>query len=143
LLALVTAGRDTGHGAFEQDAAVEHLTICVDACYATGASHVRLALTDLTGGSFSGVETRVREAFAGDPSVTVATWQDRPSGRGYYSGLCCKVYATYDGVTLEVGDGGVVDWTQQLLANRKERLFTSGLGLDRMAARAESPDQDA
>jgi hypothetical protein len=143
LLALVTAGRDTGQGAFEQDAAVEHLSICVDACLATGASHVRLALTDLTDGSFPGVETRLREAFAGDPSVTVDNWQDRPGGRGYYAGFCCKVYATYNGVTLEVGDGGCVDWTQQLLANRKERLFTSGLGLDRMAAAAEPPDPDA
>jgi hypothetical protein len=37
-------------------------------------------------------------------------------------------------VTVDVGDGGAVDWTQQLLTNRKERLVTSGLGLERMAA---------
>ena len=142
LLALVTAGRDTGHQAFEQKAAVEHLRIGVDACRATGATHVRLALTDLTTGRFSAVATRVAQAFAGDPGVTVGSWPDRPGGRGYYAGFCCKIYATYDGVTFEVGDGGMVDWTQQLLANRKERLFTSGLGLDRMAAPPEVPDRD-
>lgn len=142
LLALVTAGRDTGHLAFEQAAAVEHLTVSVDACRATGATHVRLDLTDLTG-AFSAVGTRVREAFAGDSDVTVADWPDRPGGRAYYAGFCFKVYATYDGVSLEVGDGGIVDWTQQLLANRKERLFTSGLGLDRMAAPTTPRDGDA
>jgi hypothetical protein len=134
LLALVTAGRDTGSHAFEQEAAVEHLRICVDAIRATGAAHVRLDLTDLTGHALSRVVAWVRAAFDGADDVTVVDWPDRPGGRGYYAGLCFKVSAIYGGVTLEVGDGGVVDWTQQLLTSRKERLFTSGLGLERMAA---------
>jgi hypothetical protein len=54
----------------------------------------------------------------------------RPTGRGYYTGLCFKVF-TDDGV--ELADGGFVDWTQTLLGNRKERLMISGIGLDRLA----------
>jgi len=90
---------------------------------------------DLTGHALSRVAARGREAFAGADDVTVVDW---PGGRGYYAGLCFKVNATYGGVTLEVGDGGVVDWTQQLLTSRKERLFTSGLGLERSAAQGLS-----
>jgi hypothetical protein len=35
--------------------------------------------------------------------------------------------------TVEVGDGGIVDWTQRLVGSRKERLMTSGLGIERLA----------
>jgi hypothetical protein len=31
-------------------------------------------------------------------------------------------------------DGGLADWTQQLMNNRKERLMTSGLGSERLCA---------
>lgn len=29
---------------------------------------------------------------------------------------------------IEIGDGGLLDWTQQLLTNRKERMMTMGIG---------------
>ena len=34
-----------------------------------------------------------------------------------------------DGVEYEIGDGGLLDWTQKLLANKKERMLTMGLGI--------------
>jgi hypothetical protein len=34
---------------------------------------------------------------------------------------------------LEVPDGGRVDWTRKLLADDKERLFITGVGVDRLA----------
>jgi len=44
---------------------------------------------------------------------------------------------------LEIGvgaviivDGGLTDWTQRLLSNRRERLFTSGIGLGLLAERS-------
>lgn len=48
--------------------------------------------------------------------------------------------AYYDGPTFglslagtEVVEGGFVDWTQRLLGDRKERLLTTGLGVDLLA----------
>jgi hypothetical protein len=35
--------------------------------------------------------------------------------------------------------GGFVDWTAQLLGNRKERLLISGHGLDRLAILTAQP----
>jgi hypothetical protein len=136
LVGAVTAGRDTGHLAFERAAAVEHLGAAARACLATGADAVRLDLTDLTGGAMRPVLDAVREGLADLPQVAVADWPERAEGRSYYDGFCAKVHATYGGAAFEVGDGGLVDWTQQLLADRKERLFTSGLGLERIAAAA-------
>jgi hypothetical protein len=34
-----------------------------------------------------------------------------------------------NGREFEIADGGLVDWTQQLLGNHKERMLISGFGL--------------
>ena len=47
----------------------------------------------------------------------------------YYYGMRIKVKIIADGVEYEIGDGGLLDWTQKLLANKKERMLTMGLGI--------------
>lgn len=50
----------------------------------------------------------------------------------YYKGINFKLYAdTADG-RVEVGDGGFVDWMQQLNGSKKGRCLISGIGLDRL-----------
>ena len=34
-----------------------------------------------------------------------------------------------NGVEHEIGDGGLLNWTQNLLANKKERMLTMGIGI--------------
>jgi hypothetical protein len=51
----------------------------------------------------------------------------------YYSGLQLQIDATVDGVVQNLADGGSVDWAARVLSDRSERLFTSGLGLERLA----------
>jgi hypothetical protein len=55
----------------------------------------------------------------------------RRQGLGYYDGPMLRFSA--GGYAL--ADGGLVDWTQRMLSNRKERLLISGFGLGLMAAR--------
>lgn len=60
---------------------------------------------------------------------------DRAKGRGYYLNLCWKLHATTDaGTTMEVGDGGAVNWTRTLLSDERERLAIGGLGVERLLA---------
>jgi hypothetical protein len=55
----------------------------------------------------------------------------RLEGFGYYPGLCVRISpAARDGARFPIVDGGFVDWTTRLLANRKERLFSSGVGIE-------------
>lgn len=55
----------------------------------------------------------------------------RSAGIGYYSGFCFHIYGTNDrGLTLQLADGGLNDWNQKLLSNKKELLMTSGFGAD-------------
>ena len=39
-----------------------------------------------------------------------------------------------------MADGGSTDWTQRLLSDRAERLFTSGIGLERLIRLASDRD---
>lgn len=129
---MVSAGRDTGNRELEAAALVEHLQAHADCALALGAEHVRVALTDFTGANGAALD-RARARFERDPHIECSLTSDRTSGAGYYQGLCFKTHATFGGEALEIGDGGVVDWTQQLVGSEKERCFISGLGLDRMA----------
>lgn len=55
----------------------------------------------------------------------------RMAGIGYYANLCFHIFGTnHDGLLLQLADGGLTDWTQQLLHNKKEFCMTSGFGAD-------------
>lgn len=130
LLGIVSAGRDIGSHAFEVDACLEHLTTLQRVIETVGGGSVAIRLTD-----FDGRHGDVLQAVIGRlaASARAEVWPERTAARGYYSGICFKMYATRDGDDIEVADGGIVDWTQQLVASNKERLMISGLGLERIA----------
>ena len=70
------------------------------------------------------------------PGVGFVCDLSRLEGLGYYAGPCLRISATDpSGVGLPLGDGGVLRWTGKLLADDKERLVTSGVGLELVAAR--------
>jgi hypothetical protein len=137
LFAMVTAGRDTGGHRFEAEAAVHHIVTLTQGLRRAGAHAVRVTVTDHEGrGHAEDVVDRLRADGIGadeDPH--------RTHGRGYYAGLCFKLHIANGGEEVEVGDGGVVAWTQRLLHSRKERLMISGLGIDRVAMTSAPPQR--
>ena len=133
LLGLVTAGRDLGGRRFEVRALVDDVGALVRAVLRAGAPRAQVRVTDLSAGRLPALAV-LADAFADAERVTVVDDAGRASGRGYYTGVCFKVFAGRAGRLTEVGDGGFVDWTQRLLANRKERLLISGLGVEMLAA---------
>lgn len=56
----------------------------------------------------------------------------RADGSRYYDGLQLRIDATGKGGEHEFADGGSVDWAARLLSDRREHLFTSGIGLERL-----------
>jgi hypothetical protein len=50
----------------------------------------------------------------------------------YYKTIQFKIFLKRGDQEMDLADGGVTDWTQKLLGNKKHRLFISGLGLDLM-----------
>jgi hypothetical protein len=131
LLGMVSAGRDTGDRRFERTYVVEHVRCLVSVPLAAGAgAEVRLTVARP---ALAPVGAAIRAALADLPGVTVVDDPDRPAGDGYYAGLRFKVFAVRGTERVELGDGGVLDWTSTLLGNRKERLVTSGIGVEARA----------
>jgi hypothetical protein len=130
---LVTAGRSRPNEGFDVDALVQHLSIHVGALreLVDGVHIILSTSTDRHGRST--VED-LRDAFTGDPHVTISDDRDRLRGQRYYSRACFKVRASVEDVSFEVSDGGFTDWTERLLDDRRERLLISATGLDRLAA---------
>jgi hypothetical protein len=133
LFGLVTAGRDAGNLSFERDTAVEHIRCAVDAIGSIGVREIEVQPSDLTGG-FGPIVEDLHRAFDDREGVRVVDRPERQDGRGYYAGFCFKVRAGHEDESTEIADGGLVDWTQRLVPSAKERLFVSGLGLERVAS---------
>lgn len=133
LFALVNANRDTGGHEFDASSLVEHLMIHVAGMRAAGVSNIRILLTDLTGGDRESALQGVEEAFRGVLDVRVVRYPEREDGRTYYEGISFKVRAAIEDEEFEVSDGGTVQWTARLLDDRREHLFISASGLDRLA----------
>lgn len=140
LLGLVSAGRDVGNRGFERDALLDHLRALIAVCRVAGFPRLSVQLTDPDGDLGAIVDT-VRDAVSSDAEssgessgdVSVTAWPERTAGRDYYRSLCFKLSVVDGDETIEVADGGVVDWTQSLLGNRKERLMISGISVERLA----------
>lgn len=134
LLGLASAGRDTGSLDFERRHATEHLRIASDALRAAvPGCDTEIGLTVLDG-RFEAVAAAVRAAL---PDVAVTDDPHRETGRHYYCGLCFRLTVAAGERRYDVGDGGFVGWTQALLADRKERLLITGVGLERLALLAQ------
>jgi hypothetical protein len=63
------------------------------------------------------------------PSFAISREED-PLPNDYYKGIQFKMIIDLAGGEWEIADGGFVDWTQQMLEDRKERLLIGGFGLD-------------
>jgi len=133
LFGLVTAGRDTGSRSFEQEHLAEHLRFAVRALTAAGTQRTQIRLTLLDEAARPDIE-QARRAISDLPTAELVEDPHRSAGRGYYTGLCFKLFAEIAGQLTEIGDGGFTNWTQLLTGNHKERLLISGYGIERLAA---------
>jgi hypothetical protein len=124
LMALVTAGRDEGSFGFELAALREHIRAHLTMI--GPLPEVEVVLTDLSGGKRIDLLSRAFPQAGFDQSLLARG--------GYYRGACFSIYVTTpQGRRIQLADGGFTDWTARLLSNRKERLLTSGLGVELLA----------
>lgn len=130
---LVTSGKDTGSFQFEKETLVEHMTALTamlrDQLPIDGLSFKlmpRKGYPDPAGL----IRSLYDHALSQRPDWAVEAVMDAVGENNYYKGLQYKVVIEVKGQSVEIGDGGFVDWTQQLLQNKKERLLTTGIGIE-------------
>lgn len=127
---LVSSGVDTGNFQFEKEALGNHFKALGDLLtnvFNTGKVRFRLQQREGYPAHFiPAVLDYLHNSF---PNLEVAE-DDEPGTNNYYKGLQFKADITMKQGHFEIADGGFVDWTQQLLNNKKERFFIAGFGLE-------------
>ena len=127
---LVSSGMDTGNYDFEKKAIAEHFKALHDVLttvFNTGT--VRFRLQQRAGYHDHFIPSVLEYLYHHYPDWEV-TPDETPGANNYYKGLQFKAVISLQHRDFEIADGGLVDWTQQLLNNKKERFFISGFGLE-------------
>ena len=139
---MVSAGRDLGDHLWECQALKEQL-LALSSLFREvfGVEQVRFKLLRREGSSQGPAPDNGPEAGSGrslidglveslgKEGLEVAR-EDAPPPNAYYKGIQFKMIIEGAGREWEIADGGFVDWTQQLLEDKKERLLIAGFGLD-------------
>lgn len=130
ILCQVSCGRDTGSFGFEKTELLKHLSVARHICKTVfGIRQFCFELIPCKGYDplcplITACLSYIRDK---DPELLVAVVEpDRDNN--YYYGFRIKMKIVLNDVTYEIGDGGLLDWTRQLLANKKERMMTMGIG---------------
>lgn len=133
IFCMVSAGKDQGPYICEKEMLVKQLSFYEALFHTEFDAKLSAVLRKRSGysdndGFFSRMSELVRAEL---PDVPI-TIDDAHMDNAYYKGINYKIYMHIGDETIEIGDGGFVDWTQKLLANKKERCLISGIGLDRL-----------
>jgi hypothetical protein len=128
---LVSCGSDSGAYAFEKQALNEHMdvirTLFLHYYKLEAISFRLLARTGYPENFLTDMSDFLRRQNA---ELQITTVEHPEKDNQYYKGIQYKADISYKGKTYEIADGGFVDWTQRLLQNKKERMFTTGFGFD-------------
>ncbi|MFC0392605.1 hypothetical protein [Paenibacillus mendelii] len=133
LFCMVTSGIDRGSYSFEKQSFWEHIQVYRSIFKTLFESEIELIVSERDGYKDpAGLLSRIIEHGA-ENSMNVSIRTGEPNKENqYYKGLQFTIKTVIDGKEYYIGDGGFVDWTQTMLGNKKERLFISAIGLDRL-----------
>lgn len=129
VLCLISCGMDSGSFEFEKTELIKHFTTTQMICKAVfGFDNLFFEIIPCKGYDHDTplISSVVSEIKSRGIDVCIA---ESDLQNNYYYGMRIKVKITIEGNEYEIGDGGLLDWTQKLLANKKERMLTMGLGI--------------
>jgi hypothetical protein len=127
---LVTAGRDEGNFSFEFSAIADHIntwTSLLQQVFFIDDMYIKLQPRGRYRDDF--IEKLQNHLNLQSAAFDVRI-DEQSNDNNYYHGVQYKVVMKKGGHELEIADGGMVDWTQKLLNDKKERYCISGFGLE-------------
>lgn len=134
VLALTSAGRDTGSFRFETGSLLQHLQFYM--AYFNDVVKLPVKTIRLKALDRADEPNRVFDAIVSFLQTMHPEWpldiqRTAATEQNYYEHLQFKVVMTApSGVDIEIADGGFTNWTRQLCRSKKERFLISGLGLE-------------
>jgi len=129
---LVSSGRDTGSYEFECTQLLQHLRT-LDHLFrnAYAITNIRFKLQRRDGyDNRNPLLARLLDHIHRHAPDLNVSGEEPAVANNYYKGIQFKMIIPFHDNEIEIADGGFVDWTQQLLGNKKERLLISGFGLE-------------
>jgi hypothetical protein len=132
LFALVSSARDSGTARTEAQLLIMHLGFWQQVLDdLLGASWGRFAYTLIDNQS---IGDRLVDAIQSElPDAPLTEYPERTQGIGYYHTAAFKIMAKTETHELEIGDGGFVGWTAELIPDAKERCLISCVAPERIA----------
>jgi len=134
LFCMISAGKDRGGHNFEKEALLAHLSVYHHfLVQELKLPRVKIIMKGLKGGQANPLAAaRVMDYLAGKlPGAEVSLTEVPQEEHRYYQDLRFSINTVLaDGREINLGDGGLMDWSAKLTGNGKERLVTSGLGLE-------------
>jgi len=133
LFCMVTSGLDEGSYSFEKQSLWEHIKVYQSIFKTLFGSDIEIILSERSGYKDSaGLVSRIIK-HGNELSMHVSVSAGEPNMENqYYKGLQFTLKTVIGETEYFIGDGGFVDWTQNMLGSRKERLLISAIGLDRL-----------
>jgi len=135
LIALCTSGRDTGSDIFEILSLQEHihfyLRVLENLLNTPMLNGIKLKIFDYDNHRNTRIVAIIKNDMHRFKDVEVTIDQNSDFGKTYYQRLRFMIsLVDQEQQEFDIIDGGFTDWTSGLLQNKKERLLTSGLGVD-------------
>jgi hypothetical protein len=132
IFALVSSARDSGTARTEAQLLIMHLGFWQQVLNdLLGPAWGRFAYTLIDSQSVGRrLIDKVQSAL---PNLPLTEYPERTQGIGYYRTAAFKIMAHADDDEFEIGDGGFVGWTAELIPDAKERCLITCVGLDRLA----------
>lgn len=132
LYCMVSSGIDTGSYTCEKMLLEKHLNYYKDILSEIENVCFSIILRKRNGykdndGFFDRMVETIKLIF---PNIELSIHNDDVDNN-YYKGINFKLSVKQGNDTVEMVDGGFVDWTYQMLGNKKERCLISGIGLER------------
>ncbi|MCL2883858.1 MAG: hypothetical protein FWF49_00035 [Oscillospiraceae bacterium] len=133
LFCIVSSGKDAGSYICEKSLLIKQLSYYKDLFFEKYNAELHVVLRKRSGYTDSdGFFEKMAELLQTELPDASFSFDLDHADNPYYKGLNFKLYMYRDEEKIEIGDGGFVDWIQQMTGNKKERCLISGIGLDRM-----------
>ncbi|MDJ0633163.1 MAG: hypothetical protein QNJ34_08240 [Xenococcaceae cyanobacterium MO_188.B29] len=126
---LVSGGIDRSNHSFEVELAKTHISFYLDMLLSFFAKE-NLSLEVYLADNSNTISKQIEEAIRLICQSLQVELRAKDPANNYYQILQFKIFLSYKNGQIDLADGGFVDWTQKMLANNKQRLFISGVGLE-------------
>ena len=128
----ITAGRDTGALDFEKMALLRHLSFYKKFFVDQHKFDTKVIIKGLKGDDGNTLRSQQLYEFIKQqlPGIGLSFAEVPGDKHRYYQHTRFSLNIDFKGQEFNMGDGGFVDWGAKLTSNNKERMFTSGIGVE-------------